>query len=75
VIPTVTGGAMVVPPPAWLRGEQVVQSLEEICVASGTNLQYGDSRGGMGNEHTQEPVTSVSTEGGRLGCDIDCCRP
>jgi hypothetical protein len=29
----------------------------------------------MGNEHTQEPVTAISTKGGRIGSDIDCRRP
>jgi hypothetical protein len=66
---------MVMTPPARLRGEQVVERLKQVGVATGTCLQYGDPCSGMGNEHTQEPITAISTEGGRIGSDIDCCRP
>lgn len=66
MIPTVTGGAVFVSPSARLRGEQVVQRLKQVCVATGSGLQDRDPRCGMGDENREKPITLVKAECGDL---------
>ena len=62
MITTMTGAAVLVTPPTWLRREQFVDGCDEILITPRPHFDHGDTGGGVGNEDRQQAGLELRTE-------------